>query len=202
MSRHAVDLPINNPSIITIMKHYLCLPLFLFLSAALFSAPNGKGEKKRPGLPSREALIKKFDADGDGKLSDEERENARKQMPGKGRKLPPEVLQKFDKDGDGELNGEERAAAREQFEKRKAEALEKFDADGDGKLSLTERRKAMESFRKEVQDEEEAAGKENAGKGKEGKEGKPDKKKGDKKKGGKSGKKGQGKKPKKKKKDS
>ena len=129
------------------MKHYLCLPLFLFLSTALFSAPDGKGEKKRPNFPSREEMIKKFDSDGDGKLSDQEREKARKQMPGKGRKLPPEVLKKFDKDGDGELNDEERADARAQFEKRKAEALEKFDADGDGKLNLTERRKAMEAFR-------------------------------------------------------
>ena len=176
------------------MKHYLCLPLFLFLSTALFSAPDGKGEKKRPNFPSREEMIKKFDSDGDGKLSDEEREKARKQMPGKGRKLPPEVLQKFDKDGDGELNDKERAAARAEFEKRKAEALEKFDADGDGKLSPEERKQAMEAFRKEVQDDEEPKG---GKKGEQAKAGKSKKKKGDKKKGGKPGKK-----PKEKKKDS
>ena len=54
----------------------------------------------------KEEVLAEFDKDGDGKLSDEEREAIRKQFSGKGRKLPPQVLAKFDKDGDGELNGE------------------------------------------------------------------------------------------------
>jgi len=132
------------------MKHYLCLPLFLFLSTALFSAPDGKGEKKRPNFPSREEMIKKFDSDGDGKLSDEEREKARKQMPGKGRKLPPEVLQKFDKDGDGKLSDEERAAFRKQMvangRKLPPHLMQRFDTDGDGTLSDEERAGAKQAW--------------------------------------------------------
>ena len=49
----------------------------------MFSALDRKGEKKRLGLLSREALIKKFDADGE--LSPEERKQAmeafRKEVP-------------------------------------------------------------------------------------------------------------------------
>jgi Ca2+-binding EF-hand superfamily protein len=94
----------------------------------------------------KDALLKKFDADGDGKLSDAEREKIRKQLPGKGRKLPPQILAKFDKDGDGELDDEERAVAKKAWEARKEEALEKFDADVDGKLNPEERRAAMKAF--------------------------------------------------------
>ena len=47
-------------------------------------------------------IIEKFDKDGDGKLSDEERAEIRKEM-----------MAKFDKDGDGKLSPEERKAAME-----------------------------------------------------------------------------------------
>ena len=80
--------------------------LLLFASFALFSFAAPDGKKKSPGegkrFPNREQMIKKFDKDGDGKLSEEERAAVREEM--KGRK--GELLAKFDKDGDGELNDE------------------------------------------------------------------------------------------------
>ena len=51
--------------------------------------------------------MKKFDKDGDGKLNEEERAEARKTMEARRQ----EALKKFDKDGDGKLNEEERKAA-------------------------------------------------------------------------------------------
>ena len=68
------------------------------------------------------AYIKKFDKDGDGKLSEEERQSAEKVS--KERKL--QYIKQFDRDGDGELNEEERQAASEQ---RKLELKKKSGND-------------------------------------------------------------------------
>ena len=118
-------------------KHGLCM---------LLSLANPEKGKKKGGpsgdRPSREEIIKKFDKDGDGKLSDEEKAEARKTMMSK-RKMPPFVIKKFDKDGDGELNDEEKAAARAEMAARKKEVMAKFDKDGDGKLNEEERKAAM-----------------------------------------------------------
>ena len=51
--------------------------------------------------------MKKFDTDGDGKLSESERAELRNTMEARRK----EFLAKFDKDGDGKLNEEERKAA-------------------------------------------------------------------------------------------
>ena len=69
--------------------------------------------------PSREEVLKKFDKDGDGKLSEEEKGEFAKAMASRGRKLPPHLMEKFDKDGDGKLNEEERADARKAMEARR-----------------------------------------------------------------------------------
>lgn len=98
---------------------------------------------------NREAILKKFDKDGDGKLSEEERAEARKSFGGGRPPRPPaELIKKFDKDGDGKLNEEERAALREEGQKRRKEMVEKFDKDGDGKLNEEERKAAFAEMRK------------------------------------------------------
>lgn len=86
--------------------------------------PQGRGDGK--GIPAE--IIKRFDKDGDGKLSDTERAAARKaheerggragQPGGAEGKLREEVLKRFDKDGDGKLNEEERTAAKKAREER------------------------------------------------------------------------------------
>jgi Ca2+-binding EF-hand superfamily protein len=104
-----------------------------------------------PERPKREIppeVIKKFDKDGDGKLSDEEHKAAREERKAMGDKRHEEMIKKFDKDGDGKLSDEERKAAREerqaQEEQRKAEMIKKYDKDGDGKLSDEETKAARE----------------------------------------------------------
>ncbi len=82
-----------------------------------------------------------FDLDGDGFLSDEEREAMRQARRA-------EMLARFDLDGDGELSREERLAARRaRFEAsaRGQELMRRFDVDGDGVLDETEQA-AMDAF--------------------------------------------------------
>ena len=74
-----------------------------------------------------------IDKDGDGKLNEEERADARKAMEARRK----EVMEKFDKDGDGKLNPEERRAAMASRPKpgegKKPEAKNKKPEDGKGK---------------------------------------------------------------------
>lgn len=112
----------------------------LGLATHAFAAP-GDGEKKPggPGGPGREAMIKKFDKNGDGKLDQDEMKAAREAMgdrkpgagapggkPGEGGRPSPEqmkeLMKKFDKNGDGKLDDGEKAAARESFMKMRGGA--------------------------------------------------------------------------------
>lgn len=72
-----------------------------------------KGKKGKHCKEHREAILEKFDADGDGKLSEEERETAKAAMKAKRK----ELLEKYDVDGDGKLNAEERQAAKDAGER-------------------------------------------------------------------------------------
>jgi hypothetical protein len=88
--------------------------------------PEGRPGARRPGGPGgeafREAMLKKFDKDCDGKLSDEEKAAAMKERgagrpggkgpAGRGPGGFAELMKKFDKDGDGKLSDDEKAAAR------------------------------------------------------------------------------------------
>lgn len=89
--------------------------------------PRGKGGPKLPA-----EVIAKFDTDGDGKLTGDERKAAMEAGKEKMKERRAAMLAKFDTDGDGELSKEEREAARAAF-------VAKYDTDGDGKLSKEER---------------------------------------------------------------
>ena len=113
-----------------VMSTLLALGLMAGLPALASAqdAPKGHGKKK-------EALLKKFDKDGDGKLSKEERAAAkefkakRRGEEGRGGKLRGKILRRFDKDGDHKLNDAER------------ESLKKFlDSHREGKRSKRGRR--------------------------------------------------------------
>ena len=83
------------------------------------------------------ALIKKFDKDGDGELSEEEK-SAIRELEEQREKA---YLKKYDTDGDGKISGEEKAEAQRL---RKLEWVEKYDRNADGKVSDEE----MEAARK------------------------------------------------------
>lgn len=100
------------------------------------AAPEGKPD----AAARKEAMLKKFDKDGDGKLSAEEKAAMKAEMQkrrGEGGKGPDaarraEMMKKFDKDGDGKLSEEERAAMRAEMQKKRGEGG-KGKADGKAK---------------------------------------------------------------------
>ncbi len=94
--------------------------------------------------PSREEMLRRFDADGDGVLSEEERATAR------------ETLRKERQARQQEPQQEPRGGARPERPERperpsREEMLRRFDADSDGVLSEEERATARETLRKEHQ---------------------------------------------------
>lgn len=85
-----------------------------------------------------ESRLARFDADGDGTLSDEERRAMIESMRA-------ERMAQIDKNGDGEVDADERLDA--MLASRRGRRLaERFDADGDGTLSDAERQAAMDDM--------------------------------------------------------
>ncbi|QBG48573.1 hypothetical protein EGM51_14610 [Verrucomicrobia bacterium S94] len=133
------------------------------LMMALFGAAY-VAEAQRPGgqRPNFEEMLKKYDADGDGQLSETERETMRSEMRQRGgqrgergeRPNFEEMLKKYDADGDGKLNETERETMRSEMRQRggqgrrgpggTAAMLKKYDTDGSGELSAAELEKLME----------------------------------------------------------
>ncbi len=130
----------------------------------------GRGDRRRrPGLADapmaaedwserfeemkkrREDFMARFDTDGDGEISEEEREAIREAFQAQRReRMLERMTERFDADGDGELNDEERLAAEAELEardiERQARMVERFDTDGDGQLSDAENQAAREQF--------------------------------------------------------
>lgn len=73
-------------------------------------------------------ILKKFDKDGDGELSKEERKTAFEAKK-------EEFMDKFDTDGDGTLSDEEKEAAKSE---RLDKVFSEIDKDGDGQVSKEE----------------------------------------------------------------
>ncbi|MBB5353366.1 Ca2+-binding EF-hand superfamily protein [Haloferula luteola] len=123
--------------------HLLSTLALFSASASLLHAqegpPEGKGNRGPRNLPPE--LIKKYDTDGDGKLSKEESTAMREEMKAKREAL----VKKYDTDGDGKLSPEERTAMRTALKAQYDAILEKYDADGDGKLSPEERKAAADA---------------------------------------------------------
>ena len=103
----------------TYLLFTLACAAIVSLAATTFAAPP---ENNDPAARKAE-MLKKFDKDGDGKLSDTEKTTLRAEMQnrrggGRDRKQwtpeqRDEMLKKFDKDGNGKLSQEERDTARE-----------------------------------------------------------------------------------------
>lgn len=99
----------------------------------------------------RKEFMDRFDTDGDGELSEEERDVMREEMRARRQEMMLErMTERFDADGDGVLNEEEKLNAEAELEARRMEReirmVERFDSDGDGKLSDAENQAAREQF--------------------------------------------------------
>lgn len=117
------------------------------------AAPAFKRQK-----PGSEEMLKRFDTDDDGTLSEAERQAMHEAMPKQRNRRagPPrqrhsreEVMKRFDTDGDGVLSEVERAAMHTERERLREENRKRFDADGDGQLSEEERKTMHETLREE-----------------------------------------------------
>ena len=118
--------------------------------------------------PSREDILKKFDKDGDGELSPQERKAAKEAFAARqkgqhGARQLPEALkkrltEKYDANENGKLDPEEFAKARADHAKngggrpnmtpeQRKELMKKFDKDGNGKLDEKERGALMKHMR-------------------------------------------------------
>ena len=109
------------------------------------SLRTGGRSSRRRGRDMDPATIKKYDKDGDGKLTGDEQAAAWGARMEERRR---EFMKEYDKDGDGKFSEEEQKAIRDGFRKRmedwgRRRAERRYDKDGDGKLS-DEEKAAME----------------------------------------------------------
>ena len=106
--------------------------------------------------PPQERFLEQFDTDGDGVISDAEKEAAKGQLKGRGGKGTEKrradrqkMHERLDADGDGVISDTERETGRAAMEERRRQARERamkqFDTDGDGILSDTERSAARDA---------------------------------------------------------
>jgi Ca2+-binding EF-hand superfamily protein len=109
----------------------------------------GKGGSRKGPPPE---MIKQFDKDGDGKLSEDERKEARAAMEKRREEGKAKMLKRFDADGDGELSEDERKKMRETMDAKRKEVraavLKEFDANGNGKIDEDEREGVREWIKK------------------------------------------------------
>ena len=144
------------------MKRHIILSSLLagILAASLTAqeaGPAGAPGRSRPAvrLALDPEVLKKFDANGDGKIDMAERDamliDRQEKFEAERKAAAEERIKEFDKDGDGKLSPGEFEAMRIQAIKRHnaqmpkrplsavaQDALKRFDKDGDGKLGETE----------------------------------------------------------------
>jgi Ca2+-binding EF-hand superfamily protein len=148
--------------------HLVSATLFLIstfapplLAQEMMGAPPSKAARRS------EELLKRFDQNGDGKLDDDERADAKEMMlreqldrqrartaalPGGPEQFRAQALQMFDRNRDGQLDGDERiaaqkfAAARGDGTRNPEELKKRFDQSRDGMLDAGERAKMANSM--------------------------------------------------------
>ena len=109
-----------------------------FIGAASLTQAQQSGGEQGDGHGNREEMMKKYDTDGDGQLSEAERVALREARGGQGGKGKggkgqggnrEELMKKYDTDGDGQLSEAERAVLREE---RGGQGGKKAGAKGEG----------------------------------------------------------------------
>lgn len=99
------------------------------------AAEPGDDADERHGGGRRAERLAAFDTDGDGQLSDAEKEQMKAERTARREAHQAEVLAENDTDKDGSLSEAERAAMRT---KRVDAMFGRLDADGDGKVTAAE----------------------------------------------------------------
>jgi hypothetical protein len=130
---------------------YLTMLLVLFVGIACAQAEEGAREGKKghhKGCGSRgcggmrEKMLEKYDADKDGKLSEEERAEMKEGFKSRWADKKKEWAKNHNADGDGGPSGEELGKSKEAFQAKMKQyvdaAFDKADADGSGQLSKEE----------------------------------------------------------------
>jgi Ca2+-binding EF-hand superfamily protein len=108
----------NTPTLIT-RAGLLGLALFVLSAAALRAEGGEKAEKAEKPVPA--GVLKKYDKDGDGQLSEAEKAAWKADKDAEYKAM----LAKYDTDKDGKLSAEEKAAMKADREKEKKEKKEK-----------------------------------------------------------------------------
>ena len=133
------------------VKSILLVAAFGCMSFTVYAADDTAPANK----DRRQEILKRFDANGDGKLDATEREAAKAAMPerrgdgpkdGVAGKIRERAKDRLDTDGDGKISESERAAMRAEIVNR-PRAMARVDTDGDGQISDTEWAAAREQMR-------------------------------------------------------
>jgi Ca2+-binding EF-hand superfamily protein len=111
------------------------LKVALALTAGLLGVGATVAAAQGSGGGDRGAIMKKYDTNGDGVLSDAEKAQMRADFQAKRAAMKQKMLQKYDLNHDGKLDAAERKLMREdQLEAR----FKKLDKNGDGMVSFEE----------------------------------------------------------------
>jgi Ca2+-binding EF-hand superfamily protein len=99
-------------------------------------------------------VLRKFDADGDGKLSESERQAAKAHRQQQVEQRRERWRDRLDTDGDREVSESEKQTALDRLKQhhpqRYQKLVERADADGDGEVSPDEARAAREAHRRKM----------------------------------------------------
>lgn len=101
--------------------------------------------------PAGQRILDRYDADGDGLLSDAERQALLEAQARREARMQERLLERFDRDGDGVLSEAELLEMEQRQQARQEEWMqrmaEQFDRDGDGLLDEDERNNAFQTMR-------------------------------------------------------
>lgn len=141
------------------VKSTLLVAAFGCLSFTVYAADDTAPADRGPDNARRQEMIKRFDANGDGKLDATERQAAKSAMEerrgdgprdGVAGKMRERALDRFDTDGDGKISESERAAGEAAMRAdivNRPRAMARVDTDGDGQVSDAEWAAAREQMR-------------------------------------------------------
>jgi len=133
----------------TLMKARKLLVVGMLLGTCVFASAQDKSMKEEKSKKELSAkTIKKYDKNGDGKLSEEEAKAMAEEKKEIAEKRHEEKLKNYDTDGNGKLSDEEKIAMHKTEDAKKQQILEKYDANKNGNLEGNELKAASDAGEK------------------------------------------------------